>query len=178
MRRIEAFFSALLPFSAVIPAKAGTHIPVKLHKRHIIFAVCRQQKYRMGPGLREKLFLIPMLFACILFIPHSANATRFSGAYLLHLCEIDAKGKETVTGGHAACQSYIAGVLDYHNVLQSLDLAPKIDICVPGTTSLRDLQLIVLKYLRSHGEHDAFIAAPAVTMAIYQAYPCRKGKKR
>ena len=124
-----------------------------------------------------KAFLTALCL-CLLLFSNPAHATRFSGAYLLHLCEIDAKGKETVTGGHAACQSYIAGVLDYHNVLQSLDLAPKIDICVPSTASLRDLQLIVLKYLRSHGEHDAFVAAPAVTMAIYQVYPCRRGKKR
>ncbi len=87
---------------------------------------------------------------------------------------MDSNGKEVVKGGHNACQSYIAGVLDYHNVLQSLNIAPKIDICVPGGVAMGELQAIVLRYLRAHGEHDAYIAAPAVTMAIYQIYPCKK----
>ena len=99
--------------------------------------------------------------------------TQFSGAYLLHVCEMDAKGREVVKGGHTACQSYISGVIDYHRILQSMKLAPKIDICVPTKASLSKVHLIVLAYLRKHKENDAFIAAPAVTMALYKAYPCK-----
>jgi hypothetical protein len=117
-----------------------------------------------------------LLLAGCLLMPHAAQATRFTGAYLLHLCEMDAKGNELVKGGHTACQSYIAGVLDYHNVLQSLNLAPKIDICVPSTTPMNELHGIVLRYLHRHTEHDAFTAAPAVMMAIYEVYPCRRGR--
>ena len=85
---------------------------------------------------------------------------------------MDQKGRELVNGGHTACQAYISGVMDYHNVLQSLDIAPKVDICVPGDVSMNDLHMTVLKYLRSNGEHDDFIASPAVTMALYSVYPC------
>lgn len=115
-----------------------------------------------------------ILLCLILLRPGAAEASRFTGAYLLHLCEMDKKGNEIVKGGHTACQSYIAGVLDYHNVLQSLYLAPKVDICVPQKTTMNTMHAIVLKYLRAHGEHDAYVAAPAVTMAIYQVYPCKK----
>lgn len=114
---------------------------------------------------------------CILTIgltTQQAHAnTQFSGAYLLHVCEMDAKGKEVIKGGHIACQSYIAGVIDYHRILQSMKLAPKIDICVPTKTSLNDVHKAVLAYLRKHKENDAFIAAPAVTMALYKLYPCK-----
>ena len=115
------------------------------------------------------------LAACVALccLPRPVHATRFSGAYLLRVCEMDAKGRELVAGGHAACQSYIAGVMDYHNVLQSLYLAPKVDICVPASATMNDIQVTVLKYMRAHPEHDAFIAAPAVTMALYEVYPCR-----
>lgn len=100
--------------------------------------------------------------------------TQFSGAYLLHVCEMDNAGKEKVKGGHTACQSYIAGVVDYHRILQSMKLAPKIDICVPTKTPITDVHRTVLAYLRKHKENDAFIAAPAVTMALYKSYPCKK----
>lgn len=100
--------------------------------------------------------------------------TQFSGAYLLHVCEMDAKGQEMVKGGHTACQAYITGVIDYHRILQSMKLAPKIDVCVPTATPISHIHRAVLAYLRKHKENDAFIAAPAVTMALYKAYPCKK----
>ncbi len=103
-----------------------------------------------------------------------AHAAKFSGAYLLELCSMDEKGNELVKGGHTACQAYINGVLDYHSVLQSLKIAPKVDICVPSDISSNQLHAAVLKYLQTNKQHDGFIAAPAVTMALYQAYPCRR----
>lgn len=120
-------------------------------------------------------YLLVALIACALSaraFPARAN-TQFSGAYLLHVCEMDDKGKEIVKGGHTACQAYIAGVIDYHRILQSMKLAPKIDICVPSKTPIANVHRIVLAYLRKHKENDAFIAAPAVTMALYKSYPCK-----
>lgn len=123
-------------------------------------------------------FAVIVCFALALAVlPRGAEAARFSGAYLYKICSVDEKGKELVKGGHTACQAYIAGVIDYHSVLQSLKVAPSVDICLPAKASLPDLHMIVLEYLRTHKEHDAFIAAPAVTMALYQAYPCKKKKK-
>jgi len=103
-----------------------------------------------------------------------ATAARFTGAYLLQVCDMDEKGREKVPGGHATCQAYISGVLDYHNVLRSLDIAPKIDICIPQKVTLNQVHDIVLRYMREHSEHDPFIAAPIVTMALYEIYPCKK----
>lgn len=127
---------------------------------------------RRGEG-RAGWLLIVLAVLSFLFVPSHAEAARFSGAYLLQVCEKDEKGREKVPGGHATCQSYIAGVIDYHNVLASLKIAPKIDICIPQKTSFNALQDIVLNYLRKHGEHDSFVAAPAVTMALYEVYPCK-----
>lgn len=124
--------------------------------------------------MRHSVFTAIMMAICLIGGAGSARAdTQFSGAYLLHVCEIDAKGKEVVKGGHTACQAYIAGVIDYHRILQSMKLAPKIDICVPTKTPVTKVHKIVLAYLRKHKENDAFIAAPAVTMALYNAYPCK-----
>lgn len=102
-----------------------------------------------------------------------SEAARFSGSYLLRMCEMDARGKEVVEGGHKICQAYISGVLDYHYVLQSLDLSPRIKICAPQNAGSHVLHQVVLEYLRLNRQNDAFIAAPAVTTALFAAYPCR-----
>lgn len=108
-------------------------------------------------------------------IPSKAQGTGalISGAYLLEICKSDADGKELVPGGHTACQAYIAGIIDYHNLLRSLGTAPSIDICVPNTVKLSDLQNIVWKYLEQNSQHDAFIAAPAVSLALFEVFPCK-----
>ena len=77
---------------------------------------------------------IIILFFSAWSAPVSAQKTGalFSGAYLLQLCQRDAAGNEMVPGGAAACQSYISGIIDYHNLLRSLGTAPSA-ICVDAT---------------------------------------------
>ena len=107
-----------------------------------------------------------------------ASAARFSGSYLLQMCEMSADGRETVPGGHTTCQAYIAGVIDYHNVLQSLNIAPNVNICISEKVTMNDVHAVVLDYLRKHGEHDDFVAAPAVTMALYEVFPCKSKNRK
>ncbi len=126
----------------------------------------------------RKLLIAPLIAAIMLsgaFAQKSA-AAEFSGAYLLRLCNFGPDGKETVAGGHAACQSYIAGVIDYHNLIRSLGTAPSVDFCVPDKTTLYDLQMAVVRYLTVNGQHDGFVAAPAVALALFDVYPCKKRK--
>ncbi|MCC7305402.1 MAG: hypothetical protein IT558_03975 [Alphaproteobacteria bacterium] len=111
----------------------------------------------------------------ILFLSFPAHAAQFSGKYLLTMCASDEQGKELTPGAHIACQAYIAGVLDYHNVLRSLGTAPSVDFCIPDNVTLNDLQKIVASYLyKNKNEHTSFVAAPGVAMALYGAYPCGK----
>lgn len=121
---------------------------------------------------------ICVLLTTLLFMPLQAKAQEtgalISGKYLMDICERDEDGKEVVPGGHTACQAYIAGLVDYHNLLRSLGTAPSVDLCVPNTVKLNDLQDIVWVYLKENAQHDAFIAAPAVSLALFQFFPCRK----
>lgn len=103
----------------------------------------------------------------------SGTSGFFSGGYLMQLCASDNKGKELVKGGHTACQSYISGIIDYHMLMKSLGTAPTIDFCVPNTVPMRRLQNIVYVYLVKNGQHSEFVAAPAVTLALYEYYPCQ-----
>ena len=102
----------------------------------------------------------------------------FSGAYLHEICKSKADGSETVKGGHTACQAYIAGIIDYHNLLRSLGTAPSIDFCVPNTVKMNDLQDVVWTYLDKNAQHDSFIAAPAVSLALFEVFPCKNSKKK
>lgn len=121
-------------------------------------------------------------FAGMLLLPTFALAQDtsgfFSAAYLQKLCERNAKGKEVVKGGHTACQAYIAGTIDYHKLMKSLGTAPTIDFCVPNTEKMSKLQDIVWVFLKQNGQHTDFIAAPAVTLALYEYYPCPKKNSR
>lgn len=120
----------------------------------------------------NRLVLLPLV---LLFIfPSQLHAARFSGEYLLSVCGIDENGNELTPGGHIACQAYISGVLDYHNLIHSLGTSPSVDFCVPENASLNDLQRRVSIYLRNHrGEHAKFIAAPGVALALYEIFPCK-----
>jgi len=125
------------------------------------------------------LVTIPALAGMLLCASaHAQTSGFFSGGYLLELCKSDSKGKEAVKGGHTACQAYIAGVIDYHKLMKTLGTAPTIDFCVPNTEPMKKLQDIVWVYLARNTQHSEFIAAPAVTLALYDYYPCKKAVKR
>jgi len=121
--------------------------------------------------------LIPFIFAAMIFLPSPVKAQKtgalISGAYLLEVCKRGQDGQELVPGGHTACQAYIAGLIDYHNLLRSLGTSPSVDLCVPNTVKLGDLQDIVYTYLQQNKQHDAFIAAPAVSLALFEVFPCK-----
>ena len=112
-----------------------------------------------------RVFLIPVLSGMFLLTglgnakAESNSAGMFSGAYLQQLCRSDSKGRETVKGGHTACQAYIAGVIDYHKLMKSLGTEPLIDFCIPNTTPLRRLQNIVWVYLAKNPQHGEFLAS-------------------
>ena len=100
-----------------------------------------------------------------------------SAAYLHQICARDENGAEKMAGGHVACQSYISGVIDYHNLLKTLGTAPSVDICLSNTAKLSDLQDVVWSYLDKNAQHDAFAAAPAITLALAQVFPCKERKR-
>ncbi len=105
----------------------------------------------------------------------SAYAARFSGEYFLKVCAIDRKGNETIEGGKIACQSYISGVIDYHNTLRAMGLTTDMNFCISEEVTLNEIHLRVLAYLYKRKKlHRKFVAAPGVAMALFELYPCRK----
>lgn len=128
--------------------------------------------------MRGLLVMTFVLLCCAPRAQAQETGPLFSGAYLRDLCASNMLGQETVKGGHTACQAYIAGVIDYHDLLRSLNTAPSIDFCVPNTVKMNDIQNAVWKYLQKNQQHNAFSAGPAVALAMFEKFPCPAKKKR
>lgn len=134
--------------------------------------------------MRSKGVVVLLSILALVGAAAPASAARFSGEYLLSMCGSDRNGRELAPGGHIACQAYIAGVLDYNNLIRSLGTAPSVDFCVPEGVSMNDLQEQVVSYLlRNREDHAKFIAAPGVALALFEIFPCkgttvRKGKPK
>ncbi len=120
--------------------------------------------------------MILRLFLFLLFlVPVQAHAAKFSGEYLMKVCMIDRNGNELVQGGKIACQSYISGVIDYHDTMSAMDLPLNFRFCIPEKETLNSIHAKVLAYMRSKAKlHRKFVAAPGVAMALLNIYPCGK----
>lgn len=161
--------------TGVIPAKAGIQLSVCTKIRFFAQRFPWIPAFAgMTPGWKIALLTMVSMF---FMLPAHASAARFTGNYLLEMCAVDKDGKELVQGGHALCQAYIAGLLDYHNLIRSMGAAPSVDFCVPDAAPLNKLQNDVAAYLYNNkNEHGSFVASPGVALALYGAYPCKKRK--
>jgi hypothetical protein len=128
---------------------------------------------------RLRCLFLCLFFAVMCFFSSHAYAARFSGEYFLKVCALDKQGEELVPGGKIACQAYISAVIDYHNFMRTLDSAGPKSFCLPESVSLNEIHLVVLLYFAEHKKlHRNFIAAPGVEMALIDAYPCQRKKKK
>lgn len=124
--------------------------------------------------MTQRCIVLFAFFLCFLFTSPSYSA-RFSGEYFIKVCMLDASGEEIVPGGKIACQSYISGVIDYHNMLRSMDLTTDMNFCIPEGVTLNEVHLRVLSYMYKRVKlHRNFVAAPGVAMALFSTYPCHK----
>ena len=109
------------------------------------------------------------LCQCAALVFHStpAAAAYMTGDELVKQCESnDAR--------HVyACMNYVAGVIDYHVMQQSLGTEPSVDFCLPDDLTIEKAAVTVMLYLEKYPQQGSFIAAPAVTMALQKAFPCR-----
>ena len=107
--------------------------------------------------------------------PYAAPAAvgaLMTGKTLTLLCRSEEKEDQI------GCQSYIAGVVDYHHLLRGLGTAPSVNFCLPDKLSMQQMKTIVTRYILTRTEHQDFIASPAVAMALYNAYPCPTARRR
>jgi len=97
---------------------------------------------------------------------HPAAAAYITGNDLLAECQSD--NAKDVFG----CMNYVAGVIDYQVMQQSMGTEPSVDFCLPEDLTIEKAAVTVMLYLEKNPQNGSFIAAPAVSMALGQTYPC------
>lgn len=118
-----------------------------------------------------RIYLFLFAFLVSLVLPDQAKAQWMTGAELSQSCGDTEQAQEIYR-----CLGYIAGVVDYHVVLQSLGTIPSTDFCLPEDLKVEEAAIRVLAYIKNKPEHAGFIAAPAIVMALGQVYPCTRRK--
>lgn len=117
--------------------------------------------------------------ACLVLMATPARAAQVSAEYLLNICAFASDGKEIIPSGHTTCQSYIAGVMDYHSFTRSLGVSSSYDFCLPKGETLNGIHRKVQDFLlKNRAQYGPFIASPAVMVALSEAYPCPKKANR
>lgn len=121
----------------------------------------------------KKCAAVSAVVGGFLLAPRPAPAAYLTGNDLLAACQSNDQ-KDILT-----CMGYVAGVVDYQVMMQSMGSEPTAaDFCLPPDLSMQKAAVTVLLYLRHTPQNGSFIAAPAVLMALSQAYPCAPLKPR
>lgn len=121
---------------------------------------------RQTPAARLLCGLV-LIFALLAPVRPSA-AMYVSGGDFVKACLSDEKHNVY------SCVHYVAGVIDYHLVMQAVGTAPTLSFCIPPNISITQAAFVVLTYIRSQPQHEGFVAAMAVPLALNKAFPCKK----
>lgn len=113
-----------------------------------------------------------LCLACLFTMPAPAVAQYVSTRDLAYLCLGNKKEQMS------ACINYVAGVIDYHTLMLSFGTAPTIDFCLPESISKEQAAVVVMAYLKTSSQNDAFTAAATIPLALNKAFPCRAAPKK
>lgn len=116
-----------------------------------------------------------ILAATALMLLIGASSARAEALMTGKMLALFCTSKEKID--QTSCQSYIAGIVDYHNLLRSLGTAPAVNYCLPKGITMDQIKQIVTRYIVTRTEHTDFIAAPAVAVSLYDIYPCDKTRR-
>lgn len=116
--------------------------------------------------MRSLSFIMLLLLSFSVLAPKPAVAMYMTSADLARTC-LSERSQDIY-----ACTNYIAGVVDYHVLMQSFGTAPTIDFCMPDYISMQQAAVIVMAYMRTAPQNDDFIAATVVPLALHKAFPC------
>ncbi len=102
-----------------------------------------------------------------LLLAQSASSQGYMSGVLLHkLCTSSApKDKDT-------CHAYILGVIDTV-VAEEKELKRNL-VCMPPALDAQKAVDVAIRYLQQNPAERPYVAATTVSVALFEAYPCRK----
>jgi len=114
------------------------------------------------------------------FLSPSSLAAVGDGATLLKLCQAEEKIESANNASELAdvlqCQAYVEGVFTgYSMVSNALNLREKgvESVCVPEEVKLKQMILVVQKYLREYPEKLHRGVGELTMTALKEAFPCK-----
>jgi len=113
---------------------------------------------------RIRLLLLAFLLVC-----HSAYGEYLYGNELLEVCEAFVNNTNFEKG--IACNGYISGVFDAHEIFVDWD-DMKPSWCMPDSVTNAQLILIVTKYLQENPNKLRAGASGHVVNALIKTFPC------
>ena len=122
-----------------------------------------------------------LLVVVIILLCSRANAKSsnyvFTGKDMYESCTHALKGLdrsgEFDPHRFGVCAGYIAGIIDFHTVLTTVELVPENLFCLPGDITPAQVIREVTKFLADNPEKHQDLAAYSVILALRNAYPCR-----
>ncbi len=124
-------------------------------------------------GITLKHFrILAAICLCLGVYSSPAAAAYITGSDLLAECQSD--NAKDVFG----CMNYVAGVIDFQVMQQSMGTEPSVDFCLPEDLTIEKAAVTVMLYLEKNPQNGSFIAAPAVSLALGESYPCGPVKAR
>ncbi len=103
--------------------------------------------------------------------PEGVIGSYVSAGELVDLCANN-------TAREVTCSGYIAGIIDYHHLMRTMGQKPPVSFCIPKNIKMDRITNVVLNYMTAHPANDAFVASPAVSVALSKEFPCKRKKSR
>jgi len=123
----------------------------------------------MHDRIMRTTIITGLLSALSFSFPQQAAAQTYmfeTGTTLLGKCEN--KAPEYAL----ACTAYIVGVVD--GIKKDIFLGRAPDNCWPKQLAAKEVHDLVIKYLRTYPDQRSFPASLTVSVALNDAYPCKK----
>ena len=114
---------------------------------------------------KRGIFMRVLLFLALIYPAMASAATAWeSGNDLLSKCEQEGDFFEGV------CVGYILGIMDGHDALIVWGELNEPTFCRPDGLSVRQVQAVVIKYLKEHPEDLHKVASSLVLTALTEAF--------
>jgi hypothetical protein len=130
-------------------------------------------------GMKPNVWMVALLAAYFLLSSRSYAAVE-DGTNLLKLCQSVDKVETTSDPGQLVdvlqCQAYIEGVFTGYSMLShALNLKDVgiESVCVPNEAKLRQIYLVVQKYLKDHPGKLHTGAGELTMTALKESFPCK-----
>ena len=124
-------------------------------------------------------FSLLLAFICLLVGSQaSAKSTNyvFTGADMYESCTHALNGLNK-TGAYddhrfGVCAGYVAGIVDFHTVVTTVEAIPDDMFCLPENITTAQVIRVVTKYLENNPEKHHDLAGYLVVLALRESYPC------